>query len=614
MTREAGLSLSPAGRIGSGGLDGSQGRRLVMTRDAWGETAATGFSERYNELVAETADVPQSGRAESRYRLARFLVVNGMNEEASGLLLLAREEDLVFGRRREAILLSGIAAARAGRPDKARALLSSDALGDDPEAILWRAVVDASERRWAAALGGFRKALDVLELYPDDLAGPIRLVALEAAIETADLPRAEAELAAIDRLAAGSVPHDAHDLARARVDEAAGRTAAALKSYGALADSPDTSVGYDALRRLVGLSQKTGAMDRDTATSRLETLSVAWRGGETEIGTISELARLYGEAGRWRDMFEMSRRANRYFPDHDLTRALHDESSRLLEALMLGQEGRALSAVQALSLYFDFRELAPVGRRGDEIVRRLADRLVDLDLLDPAADLLQHQVDNRLTGAAKSAVAARLAAIRLLDGKPLLALSALQKSRFSDLPADTRRFRTVLEAQAQSDLSRTDLALEIIDGEPGPEMDRLRIGVLWKARRWAEAGEGSEKLLRTRWQGPDALADQERGDVLRAAIAYAVVSDRIGLDRLREKFAAKMMDSPDAGRFELLLRPGAAQTREFRTLAQEAGRVDGLKAILGAFRPDAAPLPPGLAPATGHSAGTEAPAAAAGRG
>ena len=30
------------------------------------------------------------------------------------------------------------------------------------------------------------------------------------------------------------------------------------------------------------------------------------------------------------------------------------------------------------------------------MIRRLADRLVAVDLLDPAAELLQHQVDNRL--------------------------------------------------------------------------------------------------------------------------------------------------------------------------------------------------------------------------
>jgi hypothetical protein len=36
----------------------------------------------------------------------------------------------------------------------------------------------------------------------------------------------------------------------------------------------------------------------------------------------------------------------------------------------------ASAKVEALALYFDFKEFTPIGRQGDEIVRRLADRLV----------------------------------------------------------------------------------------------------------------------------------------------------------------------------------------------------------------------------------------------
>ena len=283
-------------------------------------------------------------------------------------------------------------------------------------------------------------------------------------------------------------------------------------------------------------------------------------------------------------MFGMTRRANIYFPDHPLTRGLHDQSAQLLERLLLGAEGAQLSAVQALALYFDFKELAPIGRRGDEVVRRLADRLVELDLLDQAAELLQHQVDNRLSGAARATVAARLAAIRLIGGKPLMALTAIQTTRLAELPDHVRRQRLMLEARAHSDLSRSELALEAIDGETGADFDRLRTGILWTARRWREAGEAGEGLLGTRWKGPEPLTERDRGDVIRAAAAYALAEERISLDRLKGKFAAKMMDSPDAKTFELLMRPGAAQTREFRAVVQEATRADALKLLLSDWR------------------------------
>ena len=577
ISRDGGLSLSsPAEGEGGGGT----ASRLVLTRDTWVADTGPAPFERYSALVWDAAHSAVAGRAAARFRLARFLVANGLDHEALSILGLARAEDPLFARRREAVLLSGIAAARAGRPAEARAFLTSEPVGDDPEAILWRAVADANDRRWAPALAGFRRSSEVVELYPDDLAGPIRLLALTAAVEMGDVARAEGELGAIDRMATGAVPRDRHDLARARVDDAAGRSEAALKAYAKLIDEAEVPVGAEATLRSVRLGVKTKTLPLAAAIERLEALSVIWRGGEIEAAAVTDLARLYGEAKRWRDMFAMARRANRYFPHHPATRSLQTDSAHLLEELLLRAENGELSGVQALSLYFDFKELAPVGRRGDELARRLADRLVELDLLDQAADLLQYQVDKRLTGAARATVAARLAAIRLMGGKPLLALGALHSTRLSELPEEVRRFRFMLEARAQSDLSRTDLALEILEDETGPDFDRLRTSILWTARRWREAGEAGEALLGTRWEGPEPLNERDRADLLRAAIAYALADERISLDRLKQKFGRKMMDSPDAKTFDLVVCPGGTQTREFRLAAQEATKLDSLRVLL----------------------------------
>jgi len=56
------------------------------------------------------------------------------------------------------------------------------------------------------------------------------------------------------------------------------------------------------------------------------------------------------------------------------------------------------------------------------MIRRLSDRLVAVDLLGPAEQLLDHQVKERLEGVARASVATRLATIYLLDHKPKEAL------------------------------------------------------------------------------------------------------------------------------------------------------------------------------------------------
>ena len=193
-------------------------------------------------------------------------------------------------------------------------------------------------------------------------------------------------------------------------------------------------------------------------------------------------------AGRYRDAFHVMRTALLAHPNSDMTRKIQDEAAGTFDSLFLGGKGEALPPVEALGLFYDFRELTPMGRRGDEMIRRLSDRLVSVDLLDQAAELLQHQVDNRLQGAARAQVATRLAVVYLMNRKADRALQVLRTTRAADLSHELRNQRLLIEARAQSDVGRPELALEVIANLQGREVDRLRADVLWKARRWRDAG------------------------------------------------------------------------------------------------------------------------------
>src|SRR4029077_1694944 len=144
----------------------------------------------------------------------------------------------------------------------------------------------------------------------------------------------------------------------------------------------------------------------------------------------------YTEEGRYRDSFYVMRNAVATHPDSDMTRRIQDQAAETFESLFLAGKGDGLSAIDALALFYDSRELTPIGRRGDEMIRRLADRLVSVDLLDQASDLLQHQVDHRLEGAARAQVAMRLAVVYLMNRKADRALAALRATRTAELSND----------------------------------------------------------------------------------------------------------------------------------------------------------------------------------
>jgi hypothetical protein len=98
-------------------------------------------------------------------------------------------------------------------------------------------------------------------------------------------------------------------------------------------------------------------------------------------------------------------------------------------------------------------------------------------------------------------------------------------------------------------------------------------------------------------------------------VAYGLADDALELGRLRSKFGGKMADSPEASTFDLLLRPGAMQTAEFRKVALGLSKTDALKELLSDWKarhPEAVePLAPPSGEAPAKAAGDKAAAAKA---
>nr|WP_305539341.1 hypothetical protein [Methylobacterium sp. NEAU K] len=578
--REGGLAASTATRTGDPAL--AEAGALAVTPAAWELARSGNVRETLRSLVNAAAAARPAERGPARLAVARAYFANGLDPEGLAALEAAAADDPLLASQRDTAILRGLALVRMGRSAAAMKALTGPQLANDPEAALWRAMAAAELGDWKAAETGFLKALPLADRYPADLALPIRATAAESAIENGDVETAAAR--AEDGPQLTPLIRDRLAVVRARVAEATGQTAAALDAYGRLEEKGERPVAAEAALRGTLLARAAGKLTPEAAIDRLERLALAWHGGLTEEGITVGLARLHLAAGRWRDAFTALRRASAFAPNAPATQALARDARAAFEDLYLTDQGDRLSGFDAVALYFDFRELAPIGRRGDEVVRRLADRLVGLDLLDSAADLLQYQIDNRLTGPARSAVAARLATIRLMDNKPLQALQTLDGTNLPELPGELKRARALVRARALSDLTRTDLALETIEGESGSDIERLRADIYWGARRWREAGEAHEALLGEVWRAGQPLDDKSRADAVRAAIAYDLAGDAIGLERLKAKFSEAMADSPDARTFALLTGANPTRAPEFRAIAARATKAETLSAFLSEYR------------------------------
>jgi tetratricopeptide (TPR) repeat protein len=577
-------------------------RTIVFDAASWGQDQETSFRDRQAKLFDAAAQAPEGQRTPARLELARFYLARDMYAEAKGVLDVTLADQRPTADDTSGLIMRAVANLMMRRSDEALKDLANPLIGKQHDSQIWRAMAYSDQGRWAEAREAFSGLDASIGSLPLELQRVVLRVAIRTSIEARDFATASTELNEFDQV--GVPPELTGPIAvlRGRLAEALGRNDDALQAYRFAAAAFNRPAAAAGRLREIALRYRLGDLPGAEVISELETLTTVWRGDDTEIEALQLLARLYTQESRYRDAFHVMRTAMKAHPNSEMTRRIQEEAASTFDQLFLAGKGDGMPAIEALSLFYDFKELTPVGRRGDEMIRRLTDRLVSVDLLDQATELLQHQVDHRLQGAARAQVATRLAVIYLMNHKPDRALQTITATRSPELPTEVRHQRLLIEARALSDIGRHDVALDVIGNLDGREAVRLRSDILWAAKRWRESAEQIELLHGDRWRDWRPLNDAERSDILRAAMGYAIDNDKLGMDRFAAKFAAKMAEGPDRRAFEVLSAPHATDTTEFRELARTVAAVDTLDAFLrdlrarypetGSFTPVEARRPP----------------------
>lgn len=624
ISRAQGLTLSPAwatrerddARLGSP-------QAAVMPAiipPEWAQTGESGFLRRYEHLFTAAAEEGGNKDREApvaaRMALARFLVGSELAFEAIGVLnALAREHPEMLDDP-EFRGLRGVARTLARRYAEADTDFSAPPLADDPSTALWRAYVATQLAQFAEARALFVRGVEAYGLMSPLWKARFARADAQAALALGDLVGAENRIRmALDEKVDPEEQLRAR-LVQARVIEMQGHKDRALRVYNAIATAPVESLSAPAVLRSTQIRLELGQIKPAQAAEVFDNLRYRWRGDATELESIRALGQLYLAQGRYREALEALRSAGVRLPDLPEALQLQADLNAAFRALFLDGHADGLEPTQALALFFDFKELAPLGADGDLMVRRIVKRLVDVDLLPQAADLLKYQAENRLDGVPKAQVSTDLAVIYLMDRKPEQALEAINASRTTVLPTALSAERRLVEARAWTSLGRFDGALEIIERDSGKDAADLRAEILWKQKNWAAAGPLFEKSLGERFKNPTPLSTDEEGRLLRAGVAYSLAGDEGALLRLQTRYGGfyEKANNPEALRIALSGAPsGRLSVADFGRVSADnevfAGWVEKMK---GRFKTRAAPVGGGkpAAPATAPARQAQAAAPA----
>jgi predicted negative regulator of RcsB-dependent stress response len=537
-------------------------------------------------------------KAQARLELANFYMSRGMYQEARGMTNLILSETNPGNEDAAVLMIRAVASILMGHPERALKDLANPAIGNGYDSQLWKGFALARQEKWADAREKFKNAEFSIATLPVELQRVVTADAMRASLEVKDYAGASRRRSELEVIGIPDEMKPEIAVLRGRLAEALGHDKDALDAYKYAAQSSDREASAEARLLEALLRHRRGELGQAELMRELEILSVIWRGDAIELRTLNKLAEVYAKNGRYADSLTAAKTATKLQPNSELSRQGQDAASALFAELYLSPKGEDMKPVDALSMFYEFRELTPIGRRGDEMIRRLADRLAAVDLLDQAAELLQYQVDKRLEGAARAQVAARLAMVYLTNRKPDRAIAALRVTRIADLSGELRQQRLLLEARAQSDVGRHDLALDIISNIAGREAIRLRSDIYWASRQWRAASEQIELYYGERWRDFRPLNAAEKSDVIRAVVGYALAEDAIGLARFREKYAPLMNGEADKSAFEIASKPAATNSTEFALIAKMAASVDTLDGFIREMKirfPDAtarAPVSP----------------------
>lgn len=561
----------------------------VFDLGAWVAGGDATFVADRRQLYDKIITTDTSRRNSARMDLARFYLAHGYDAEALGVLRAISVDDPKVAEQPGFLAVRGAANYLIHRPEEALADLSNESLAASNEAQFWRALAALAvaqprdKAELADAVLKVRAAAPVLKDYPARLRARLALDAGEALANAGDDVgvRNFLELAKRDD---PSVQEQAEALyLTGRMHASQGALDSAVEDFRRTEDTMVRPFRARAAYDRIVLMHKMGKLSDAEAIDGLDRLRFAWRGDDFEYKLLKTLAELDLQAKRYGDGLRVLKQMAGYFRQSPGANDVTELMRTTFRELYLNNRADDMPPVRAIALFEEFRELTPTGPDGDEMIRKLADRLVGVDLLDQAAQLLDHQVQTRLQGGEKARVGARLALVQLLNQQPALALAALKSSEAPGVPADLARQRELLRGRALADLGQTDAALKLLAAETGDDANLLKAEIQWRNQDWAGAADALSRTIRVPETGTQ-MSPVMRQRVLQWVTALRLSDQRRDIAQVRRDYLPYMNATPEFDAFNLLTNRTAAGLIDMAAVEEQIKQAENFRSFLGEYK------------------------------
>ena len=505
------------------------------------------FNYQKSKLISEASEAKdEEDQFKKNFELAKFYFVNELYQESLDALLLAKRNSPVsYQNNLQARFLMAVNYTMIYDHSKAKyeydELLSYQDISQIAEINLWNKYNNFSLGENPEFIGFIENFAKTINYYSDDKYWPILFAEIEIELLANNLKTVENLLKKhrypVDR----SKYDNSLRFYQAEYYRKKNQSNLAKQLYGELVNREDdlfnaTRAGFS----LVKMRVKEGDLNLVEAIKYLEAIRFQWRGDQLEYEMLIQLASYYKENNEFMNCLRMYQYIQSAFNNKVSNFYITSEMAQIFNDVFLeGGLGEKMDDFTVVALFYEFKELNPIGEKGDDVIIAITKRLVKLDLLDNAADLLRHQIKYRLNGEKRVINADKLALILLMDKKPNESMLVLDDTDNDNFNFKEYQHRIRLRARALIDLERYKDALEYLKDDDTQDAEIIKREALFQGKYWDvyadRVNSNFDQLLeKLDDKNPSAIQD-----ILRLGIAYYMLNKQDLLTNLISSIGTK---------------------------------------------------------------------------
>lgn len=517
------------------------------------EMAKLSLDEVTNRYKKQIIAAPPSEKNTLRVKLAQYYIHNGLGTDALFILNQMRKAKLPEAQNDHFYALSGIANFLARRYDKAIEDFSYGNIPLTDEGVFWRTIAKSAKEYNEENNAVIFTHVSVMKDYPQAIKDEISIIAAKNAIATGDDLTSQNFIDILN-----SVKERLKNLEpqitylSAQKLEMQGYMRNAIQQYKKLVDSDSAMFSAYGRLRYITLAEILNFITLDNAIAELEKLRFSWGERDFKIKVLNQLAKLYLKNNDYYNTLRVMNDEGFLVKD-DEKKSVAKRMVKIFEDVFIGNHADSvLSPIKALALYQDFKWLAPLSKNHYLIIQKLADRLVAVDLLPRAQELLLSLLYKPdISHEAQAKIGARLAIIYLFEGKPTMALESIQATNFSDIPDAVKSQRNIIASRALSDMGKAEEALALIDEDYSKNALLRKFEIYWNSQDWDSASNTIKLLIEEPVAGKE-LSTEQINYILDWATTLKQAGKETVLIRLRNKFEPYFKGTAHQSAFNVL--------------------------------------------------------------